>query len=112
MSAILAACGDAGTESAGEVVIGSPSSPVTQPLFDDNVAIASGLEPEPGPLRVYNWADYINPDTILAAQDALGVEIELSTFFNEEEGDGSCSPPCRWEKRLWWWKRSAIGAWS
>ncbi len=85
MSAILSACGGGESESAGEVVIGSPSSPVSQPLFDDNVAIESGLTPETGPLRIYNWADYINPDTVVAAEEALGVDIELSTFFNEEE---------------------------
>lgn len=84
LSAILAACGgDEGT--AGEVLIATPSNPVTQPLFDDNPAIASGLAPEAGPLRVYNWTDYINPDTVPVAEEALGVDIEVTTYFNEEE---------------------------
>lgn len=86
LPSILAACarregGGGGTE----LVIGTPSSPVQQPLFDDNPAIESGLSPEAGPLRVYNWADYINPEIIPVAQDALGVEIQVTTFFNEEE---------------------------
>lgn len=86
MSAILAACGDGDTADGGtEVLIGTPSSPVTQTLFDDNVAIEAGLPAEAGPLKVYNWADYINPDTITAAEEALGVDIELTTYFNEEE---------------------------
>ncbi len=85
MSAILAACGGGDDEVAAEVIIGSPSSPVTQTLFDDNQAIASGLSPETGPLKIYNWADYINPDTVVAAEEALGVDIELTTYFNEEE---------------------------
>jgi len=86
ISAILAACGDGGGGGDGaEVRIGTPSDPVEQAIFDDNPAIASGLAPEAGPLRVYNWADYINPDIIPAAAEALGVDIELTTFFNEEE---------------------------
>lgn len=84
LSAIIAACGG-GESAAAELAIGTPSSPVTQPLFDDNVAIDSGLPPEPGPLRLYNWEAYINPDVVPIAEEALGVNIELSTFFNEEE---------------------------
>ncbi len=84
IAAILAACGG-GEDAVAELAIGTPASPVTQPLFDDNPAIASGMPPEAGPLRLYNWADYINPDTIPAAEEALGVEIELTTYFNEEE---------------------------
>jgi len=41
------------------VVIGTREDPVKQPLYDDNPMIESGLEPEKGPLRLYNWADYI-----------------------------------------------------
>lgn len=85
MSAILAACGGGDSDTASEVVIGTPSSPVTQPVYDDNVAIESGLPAESGTLRIYNWADYINPELIPVAAEALGVEIEVSTFFNEEE---------------------------
>lgn len=84
LNAFLAACGGGG-EAAGEVAIGTPASPVTQPLFDDNLTIESGLGPESGPLRIYNWSDYINPDTITAAGEALGVDVEVTTFFNEEE---------------------------
>jgi spermidine/putrescine transport system substrate-binding protein len=84
LSAILAACGgDEGA--AANLAIGTPSSPVSQPLFDDNPAIASGLAAEAGPLQVYNWESYINPDTITAAEEALGVEVVNNTFFNEEE---------------------------
>ncbi len=86
MSAVLAACGDGSSSGeAGEVVIGTPSNPATQPLLSDNPMIESGLSPEAGPLKIYNWADYINPDTITAAEEALGVDIEYTTYFNEEE---------------------------
>jgi spermidine/putrescine transport system substrate-binding protein len=85
LSAILAACGNGGGSSAAEVVIGTPASPATQPLYDDNPAIASGVAAESGPLQIYNWEQYINPDTIVAAEEALGVSIVVNTFFNEEE---------------------------
>jgi spermidine/putrescine transport system substrate-binding protein len=85
LPSILAACGDRGGSEGGELVVGTPSSPAEQPLFDDNTAIESGLTAEEGPLQIYNWADYISPDLIPVAEEALGVDIEIATFFNEEE---------------------------
>lgn len=85
LPSILAACGDRGASEGGELMVGTPSNPVEQPLFDDNVAIESGLDAEEGPLQIYNWADYISPDLIPVAEEALGVSIEIATFFNEEE---------------------------
>ncbi|MDH4307117.1 MAG: extracellular solute-binding protein [Acidimicrobiia bacterium] len=85
MSALLAACGDGGEDAVAEVVIGTPSNPATQPLSDSNPMIESGMAAEAGPLKIYNWADYLNPDTIEEAKAALGVDIELTTYFNEEE---------------------------
>lgn len=67
---LLSACGGAasnpqgssseatGAADEGVLAIGTPDSPAEQPLFDDLQPIASGLDPEPGPLRIYNWADY------------------------------------------------------
>jgi len=85
LPSILAACGERGDAEGAELAIGTPSDPVQQPLFEDLPAIESGLEPESGPLQVYNWADYINPDIIPVAEEALGVNIEIATYFNEEE---------------------------
>ncbi|MGB8361739.1 MAG: spermidine/putrescine ABC transporter substrate-binding protein [Acidimicrobiia bacterium] len=82
---ILAACAQREDGGAAELVIGTPGSPAQQPLFEDNQAITSGLSPEDGPLKIYNWADYISPDIIPVAEEALGVDIEITTFFNEEE---------------------------
>lgn len=85
MPSLLAACANREGSDAVALAIGTPSNPAQQPLFDDNEAIASGLEAEAGPLEVYNWADYINPDIIPVASDAIGAEIKVTTFFNEEE---------------------------
>jgi spermidine/putrescine transport system substrate-binding protein len=85
MPSILAACADREGGGAAELAVGTPANPVQQPLFDDNPAIESGLEAEDGPLKLYNWEDYINPEIIPIAAEALGVEIEEATFFNEED---------------------------
>lgn len=86
LSAILAACGGGDQVGDGvEIAIGTPSSPVSQPLFEDVPAIESGLPSEEGPLRIYNWADYISPDVLPMAEEALGVPIEVTIFYNEEE---------------------------
>ncbi|MGA5535080.1 ABC transporter substrate-binding protein [Mycolicibacterium nivoides] len=48
--------------------------------------IAAGLQPEAGPLRIFNYADYIAPDLITKFQDENKVKIEVTTFANEQEG--------------------------
>jgi spermidine/putrescine transport system substrate-binding protein len=89
LSAILAACGRDGDGPTGDgdsvVRIGSPDDPVDQPIFDDIPAIDSDLEPEAGPLQIYNWADYLRPRTLREFSEEFGVEVELTTFYNEEE---------------------------
>jgi hypothetical protein len=85
LPSLLAACAERDAEDGVELALGTPANPVQQPLFEDNPAIESGLPDEEGPLQLYNWADYINQDAVVAAQDALGVKIEITTFFNEEE---------------------------
>jgi spermidine/putrescine transport system substrate-binding protein len=89
---LLVACGEASETGArtggsgdGGIKIGTPENPVEQPIFDDNPPIESGLEPEPGPLRLYNWADYIWPRVLKDFSDEFGVEYELTTFYNLEE---------------------------
>ncbi|MDW3215150.1 MAG: spermidine/putrescine ABC transporter substrate-binding protein [Ilumatobacteraceae bacterium] len=48
-------------------------------------AIDDGLEPEAGPLRVYNYADYVNPDTVAAFEAQYGVTVEITTFDVDAE---------------------------
>src|SRR5262249_36432243 len=50
-----------------------------------NHAIASGLNHEKGPLRVFNWADYVNPKVLKDFQKEYGVKVVVTTFQNEEE---------------------------
>jgi len=83
---LLAGCGSgSSSSSAAQVVVGTREDPVKQPLYDDNPMIESGLEPEKGPLKVYNWADYIYTRVLKDFEDEFGVEVELTTFYNLEE---------------------------
>jgi spermidine/putrescine transport system substrate-binding protein len=73
------------TPDTGGLAIGSPGNPAEQPLFDDLQPIESGLDPEAGPLRLYNWADYINKPTLDKFAEETGVRYELTTFYNLDE---------------------------
>jgi spermidine/putrescine transport system substrate-binding protein len=85
LPSFLAACARREGSEAAELAIGTPANPVQQPLFDDNPTIESGLPPEAGPLLLYNWEGYMNPELIPLAEEALGVDITETTFVNEEE---------------------------
>ena len=84
---LLAGCGSGGgsSSSSAQVVVGTREDPARQPLYDDNPMIESGLEPEKGPLRVYNWADYMYKRVLDDFAKEFGVEVDLTTFYNLEE---------------------------
>jgi spermidine/putrescine transport system substrate-binding protein len=48
-------------------------------------AIGDGLDPEAGPLRVFNYADYVNPDTVASFEEQYGVKVEITTFDVDAE---------------------------
>lgn len=94
MSAVLAACRDSSTDvgsgpepttAEGGIPLGSPESPVTLPLYDEIPAVADGLSPEAGPLRVYNWNDYIYKKVIKQFEAEFGVEVEFTQFAGMAE---------------------------
>ncbi len=90
-AAILAACGPggpgggAGTGNTPEVRFGTPDKPVELQLFEDNAAIASELEPEAGPLVIYNWENYTWKQVLKDFGKEFGVEVKYETFYNLEE---------------------------
>jgi spermidine/putrescine transport system substrate-binding protein len=57
---------------------GSSVKPVTK-------AIADGLKPEAGPLRIFNYDAYVNPDVVKAFEDKYGVKTEITTFTTDTE---------------------------
>jgi spermidine/putrescine transport system substrate-binding protein len=87
VAALLAACGgdDGGAASSAVKKIATPDDPATLPLYDDNAPIESGLEPEAGPLRLYNWDEYIWPKVLKDFSEKFDVDFELTTFYNMAE---------------------------
>jgi spermidine/putrescine transport system substrate-binding protein len=93
LAAILAACkdsstgtpSDAGSSVPGAIPLASPDNPVELPLYDDIPAIADNLSPEAGPLRVYNWNDYIYKKVIKQFEAEYGVEVEYTQFAGMAE---------------------------
>ncbi|MBI2237076.1 MAG: spermidine/putrescine ABC transporter substrate-binding protein [Actinobacteria bacterium] len=88
--ALLAACakesgGGGGGGGQEGIHLASRDNPVTLPLFDDIPPIADGLSPEPGPLRIYNWNDYIYKKVLKKFQDEFGVAIEYTQFTGMSE---------------------------
>lgn len=83
MGTLLAACGGGDNEAfkPPELTFARPDNPVTHPFFDDNPMIASGLEPESGTLRIYNWNGYLWPRIKKNFGKEYGVKVE-ETFFD------------------------------
>jgi len=89
MAAILAACAKPGTETGGgsspaEIPIATYDNPVTLPLNTEPIAANTPLES--GPLVYYNWADYIYKHEVKRFEEKFGVDVEITTFNNMEEG--------------------------
>jgi spermidine/putrescine transport system substrate-binding protein len=75
---------DGGT-GASEVPLARPDSPVELPLFDDNPPIGDGMSREGGPLRIFNWNDYIYKKVLKRFESEFGVEIEYTNFTGMAE---------------------------
>lgn len=93
---LLQACGgdddDSGASSGttaapGTTAAGGTTTPTTAAPSGREVteAIADGLEPEAGPLRVFNYADYVNPDVVASFEEQYGVSVEITTFDVDAE---------------------------
>ena len=65
--------------------IASPDNPVTWDIADDNQPIGDGLQPEKGPLLLYNYADYIGPAVVKSFEEKYGVDVKISTFNDTDE---------------------------
>jgi len=84
---LLAACaGDDAAGGGGQAVpLSRPDNPVTLPTFDDIPMIADGLEPESGPLKIFNYAEYIAPQTLRGFRRQYGVDVDVTTFTSMDE---------------------------
>ncbi len=97
LSAILAACGrpeeeggNGGTATGGATgatggrPLARPDSPVTLPMNGEPIPADTPIES--GTLRIYNWSDYLYKKVINGFAEEYGVEVELTTYNNMEEG--------------------------
>ena len=45
----------------------------------------TGCQPEKGPLRIVNYADYVNPDVSPTSRSEYGVKVEITTIDSDTE---------------------------
>src|SRR6185312_5140662 len=58
---------------------------VTWAILDDNKPVKDGRGIEQGPLRVYNYADYLDPATVKAFQKQFSTKVEIATYNSADE---------------------------
>jgi len=85
MGSLLAACGGSDGGSGADLTFATPENPVTWEIFEDNPMIASGLEPESGTLRIYNWNGYLWPKIKKDFAKEYGVKVEETFFSTTDE---------------------------
>ena len=54
--------------------------PVTWPIYADNRAIESGLPAETGPLKVFQWHEYLYKAVVDDFSSKYGVDVEVTSF--------------------------------
>jgi spermidine/putrescine transport system substrate-binding protein len=91
LAAVLAACSKPGEPTSGGTTAGTENipiatleAPVELPVTRD--PISATTPPESGPLVLYNWADYIWKRKVSEFEEQFGVDVEITTFNNMEEG--------------------------
>jgi spermidine/putrescine transport system substrate-binding protein len=62
-----------------------PDNSVTWAITDDNKPIADGRQTETGPLRVYNYADYIDPGLVKKFQKQYSTSVQIATYNSSDE---------------------------
>ncbi len=88
LSAFLAACPRPDEPTGPTAAPARPNSPVRLPSYD-NLAIQDGLQPESGPLEIYNWEEYINPRVVGMFEEQYGVKVNVNTFNTMTEAVGT-----------------------
>jgi spermidine/putrescine transport system substrate-binding protein len=48
-------------------------------------SIKDGLKPEVGPLRIFDYDSYINPEIISSFESKYGVKVDVTTFTTDDE---------------------------
>jgi spermidine/putrescine transport system substrate-binding protein len=69
----------------GGLPLPRPDNSVTWAITADNQPIADGLPNENGPLNVYNYADYLDPQQLKKFQKLTGTKIQVATYNSADE---------------------------
>ena len=94
LAAILAACGSddgsaggasGSSPTAAGLQLARPDDPVTLAITEDNPAIADGLSPEAGPLKIFGYNDYVWKKVRNQFSDRYGVDVEYTVFDTPDE---------------------------
>jgi spermidine/putrescine transport system substrate-binding protein len=90
LAAIMAACGSSPTSDSGAsggtaLQLARPDNPVTLPVTADNPAVADGLSPEAGPLRIFGYDNYIWKKVRDQFSEKYGADIEYTVFDTPDE---------------------------
>jgi spermidine/putrescine transport system substrate-binding protein len=81
---------------AAELVVPKPTGPgglplprtdnsVTWAITQENKPVADGRPTETGPLRVYNYADYVDPATVKKFQKKFSTKVQIATYNSADE---------------------------
>src|SRR3954454_19770672 len=62
-----------------------PDNSVTWAITDDNKPIEDAVRPEAGPLRIYNYADYVDPATVKKFQQKFGAKVQVATYNSSDQ---------------------------
>ena len=88
LAAILSACGEEGPSEAGSpspaLQLARPDNPVTLPI-EGNPAIADGLQPEAGPLKILGYNDYIRKFILNKFSDKFSTSVDWTIFDTPEQ---------------------------
>ena len=83
--ALLDACAPA-LAGSGTVPLPRPNNPVNWPVYSENKAIASGLQPETGAtLQIYNWVAYVNQACLNHFAKKYNCKVQVTTFNTMNE---------------------------
>ena len=88
LAALLAACSSKTPSQAGSpsaaLQLARPDAPVTLPI-QDNPAIADGLQPEAGPLKILGYNDYIRKFILNKFSDQYSTSVDWTIFDTPEQ---------------------------
>jgi len=69
----------------GGLPLPRPDYAISWAITPDNRPIPDGRTPERGPLRVYNYADYIWPGLVKRFEKKYGTKVQIATYNSADE---------------------------